>query len=451
MTAALSPEQAQAFLSQHPDVAWVDLLLFDANGMARGKRVRAADLPAFAAKGMLLPLSVYGTDTVGTCVDETGLLWETGDPDHPCIILADTLAAEPGTDMAHAVLVMPAAEHLDPRAVLQRQVDRLAAHGLTAVVAVELEFYLSEPLDEANPRPRTPARCGGAADRPQLLVLDDIDAVKPVIDAIYAAAEAARLPVDCLLAEAGPGQFEINLKHKPDAVGAAQDGALLKRVIKRAARQHGLDATFMAKPHEDWPGSGCHVHVSLVDASGTNVFANPQSGGAPWSARMQQALGGLMAGLGEGMALWAPTGNAWRRYVPKAYVAHTAQWGRNNRTVSLRIPHGTGPAMRVEHRIAGADANPFLVVAGILAGMLHGIEQQLDPGPEVSGDGAAQAARTLPTEWGAALAALDQSVLYRTAFGDAFVNNYLAIKRSERTRFTRQVSEIDHRWYARLV
>ena len=127
----------------------------------------------------------------------------------------------------------------------------------------------------------------------------------------------------------------------------------------------------MAKPHHDWAGSGMHIHLSLLDQSGQNLFA-----GDPISPLFRHALGGMRDTMADFMAVWAQSANAYRRYVPKSYVSMAAHWGFNNRTVALRIPRGNGAATRIEHRVAGADANPYLVIASILAGMSHGIDQQ---------------------------------------------------------------------------
>jgi glutamine synthetase len=246
--------------------------------------------------------------------------------------------------------------------------------------------------------------------------------------------------------ESGPGQFEINLKHRPDAVAAALDGLLLKRAVKAAARAHQLQATFMAKPHQDWAGSGMHIHLSLLDQSGHNLFA-----GEPISPLFHHALGGLCETMPDFMAVWAQSANAYRRYVPKAYVPMTAVWGFNNRTVALRIPHGNGAATRVEHRIAGADANPCLVIAAILAGISHGIANAIDPGPGVDGNSETVDAPPLPTAWINSLGVFQRSEIVRNAFGPVFQDVFARLKHAERSNFERIVTPLDHLWYSRVA
>jgi glutamine synthetase len=246
--------------------------------------------------------------------------------------------------------------------------------------------------------------------------------------------------------ESGPGQFEINLKHRADAVAAALDGLLLKRAVKAAARAHQLEATFMAKPHHEWAGSGMHIHLSLLDRSGVNLFA-----GDPISSLFRHALGGMRETMADFMAIWAQSANAYRRYVPKAYVSLAAHWGFNNRTVALRIPRGNGNATRIEHRVAGADANPYLVIASILAGIGHGLANNVDPGPAVEGDSESIDAPQLPTAWVNALDLFQRSEVVRKAFGAPFQQVFSRLKQAERSNFERIVTPLDHLWYSRVA
>jgi glutamine synthetase len=246
--------------------------------------------------------------------------------------------------------------------------------------------------------------------------------------------------------ESGPGQFEINLQHRPDAVAAALDGLLLKRAVKAASRAHGLEATFMAKPHHDWAGSGMHVHLSLLDQFGQNLFA-----GDPISPLFRHALGGMRDSMADFMAVWAQSANAYRRYVPRAYVSLAAHWGFNNRTVALRIPRGHGSATRIEHRVAGADANPYLVVASILAGASYGLANRLDPGPAVEGNSETVEAPPLPTAWVNSLDRFQRSEIVRGAFGAPFQEVFFRLKHAERSNFERIVTPLDHLWYSRVA
>ncbi|HKZ96233.1 MAG TPA: glutamine synthetase family protein [Hyphomicrobiaceae bacterium] len=446
--ALLTTEEAREFLDANPAVQWIDVFLFDLNGIPRGKRIRRADVLSAAKGGLMMPGSVFIMDPLGNCVEETGRLWETGDPDHHCRLLGGTLAPIPVGDGRHAqaVMVVDGKDELDPRAVLIEQVDRLKRAGQTPVAAVELEFYVTRRNANGSFVLHTPEGLSDDPSRPLTFAFEEMDTLGPFIDDIYRISEAQSLPVDAIMQETGPGQFEINLKHREDAVSAALDGLLLKRAVKAAARAHQLDATFMAKPHHDWAGSGMHIHVSLIDKAGQNLFA-----GDPISPLFRYALGGLRETMADFMAVWAQSANAYRRYVPKAYVSMAAHWGFNNRTVALRIPHGSGPATRVEHRVAGADANPYLVLAAILAGIAHGIANKIDPGASVEGNSEAVNAPPLPTAWVNSLDLFQKSAVVRDAFGANFRDVYARLKHTERINFERIVTPLDHLWYSQVA
>jgi glutamine synthetase len=444
---AVLADEAKAFLDSHPSVQWIDIVLFDINGMPRGKRVRRGDLIGTAKSGLMMPASVYVLDPRGNSIAETGRLWETGDFDIPFRILPGTLKPVPVGAGTHAQAVMVPADFCDmcPRGVLACQVERMAKARYKPVVAVELEFYVTRRTADGTFSLATPPGLSADPDQPMTFQFEEMDTLGPFIDNVYRIAEAQGLPVDAVMQESGPGQFEINLKHS-DAMSAALDGVLLKRAVKAAARAHDLDATFMAKPHHDWTGSGMHVHVSLVDQNGKNLFA-----GEPMSEMFRQAIGGLRASMADFMAIWAQSANAYRRYVPESYVPMAAHWGFNNRTVALRVPHGSGAAMRIEHRVAGADANPFLVVAAILAGIRHGIANAIDPGPHAEGDAETLDAPALPTAWVNALEKFRSSDIVREAFGAPFQDVYFKLKQTERISFERIVTSLDHAWYAHVA
>lgn len=443
--ASLTVEEAKSFLAANPTVQWIDVFTFDLNGIARGKRFRRDDLVGLAKNGLMIPASAFIIDPRGNCIGETGRLWETGDPDVPGRILSGTLApvSVNGATHAQAVIDLDTNGEMDARAVLVEQVSRMKKIGYTPVAAVELEFYVTLPGEGGAFTLNAPPGVSNDPEAPMTFQFDDMDALGPFIDDIYRIATAQNLPVDAVMQESGPAQFEINLKHRDDAVQAALDGLLLKRAVKAAARAHNLNATFMAKPHHDWVGSGMHIHMSLLDKSGANAFE-----GKPISPLFRHALGGLRETMADFMAIWAQSANAYRRYVPQSYVSMAPHWGYNNRTVALRIPHGNGAATRVEHRVAGADANPYLVIAAILAGAAHGMAGKIDPGPEVKGNSEELDAPNLPTVWANALEKFEHSPIVRDAFGAGFQDVYARFKQAERISFERIVTSLDHLWYA---
>ena len=230
-------------------------------------------------------------------------------------------------------------------------------------------------MDMPQP-PRSPLT-GRREYRTQINSMVDLDEYSAVLAGIDAACRAQGVPSTTALAEYGPGQFEVNLLHGDDALAACDQAARFKRIVKCVARHHGMDATFLPKPYADMAGSGLHVHVSLNDTSGTNVFASDHPLG---SALMRHAAAGLLSTMAEGMAVFAPLANSWRRFRPEAYVPLTADWSVNNRGAALRVPVSDAANRRLEHRVAGAEANPYLVMCWILGGILKGLtERHLPP------------------------------------------------------------------------
>ncbi|HWU13848.1 MAG TPA: glutamine synthetase, partial [Caulobacter sp.] len=234
-----------------------------------------------------------------------------------------------------------------------------------------------------------------------------------------------------------------------DALQAADDALRYKRAAKGVALRHGCEATFMAKPWADRAGNGFHVHVSFNDAAGNNLCAAEDPEG---SDLLRHAIGGMKALMAECMAILAPNANSYRRFKANSYAPVAPTWGVNNRTVSLRVPAGPPPTRHVEHRVAGADANPYLVLAALLACAHHGITNRIDPGPAVVGDGYAAAAKEkvrLPTDWYAAVNLFEASEVLRDYLGPRFVEMFVSVKRTEQARFAEVVTALDYDWYLR--
>jgi len=243
--------------------------------------------------------------------------------------------------------------------------------------------------------------------------------------------------------------MELGLRHRADALQATDEAILYKRLVKGTAIRHGFEATFMAKPHSDVAGSGMHLHISLQDKSGNNAFASDDPAG---TELLRFAVGGMQALLNESMAVFAPNANSYRRFRANLYAPVAPTWGVNNRTVGFRVPAGPANSRHIEHRICGADANPYLAVAALLAAVHHGLKHRLDPGPAIEGNGYEQAATlgsSLPKNWFAALDHFAQSARMKEYFGARFHHVFTAVKRSEQERFFGQVTELDYEWYLR--
>ena len=435
------------FLRDHPDLRWIDVMIPDICGIPRGKRLCASALGKLFTTGIVLPGSTYAMDMMGNNVDSTGMGTVDGDPDFPCHAVVETLAEVPWKGPAHAQVMLSMIDDegrpwwLDPRHIVARMAERIAGLGYRARAAFELEFYLVER--EPDGRLRS-APAPGSTTRPtdtQVYLMSDIDAYGPVLDDMVTASRAQNIPSDVITMEYAPAQFEINLHYCDDPVQACDHAFLQKRAIKAVAAARNMIATFMARPFEDISTSGTHVHLSLLDEDGRNVF---DDGSAEGSAIMRHAIAGLAATMAEAMPIWAPNANSFRRLSPAGWVPLAPNWGYNNRNVSLRIPGGPAGARRIEHRTAGADANPYLVLAAILAGVHHGIVNGLDPGEPASGNASTGADSGLPSIWVDALRAFDRATVLPGYFGGAWWRVHSQLKWSEFHEFNGHVSMLEY-------
>jgi glutamine synthetase len=443
---------AQDWLQRHPQVRGVDLLLPDLMGIPRGKRVTAAELEGVHANGLLLPASMFALDVLGGTVQSTGLGFDEGDADRVCLPLAGSLAVVPwlGGNVAQMQVAMYEHDRKpffgDPRHVLEGVLGRFDALGLRPVMAVELEFYFvdRERTQEGHAQPPRQPLSGRRESKTQINSMADLDEYSEVLAAIEAAARVQELPTGTILAEYGPGQFEVNLHHVDDALLACDHAIRLKRLIKGVALQHGLEATFMPKPYRDHAGSGAHLHVSLVDGDGRNIFAADDPAGSP---ALRHAIGGLAATMNDTMAVCAPTANSYRRFQPEAYVPLNPSWSVNNRGVAFRVPAGPPASRRVEHRLAGAEANPYLLAALVLAGMHLGVTRKLDPGPVLAGNAYRDTTPTIPLSWPEALTAFERSEFVREYLGERFTRLYAETRRGEMQDFSSYVTALEYSWY----
>ncbi|HHQ4436759.1 glutamine synthetase family protein [Pseudomonas aeruginosa] len=444
-------QEAQDFLAANPDIELFELFILDANGVPRGKLLHRDELLAVYRSGRPLPSTILGLTMNGEDVEDSGLVWDVGDIDCRAYPLSGSLVRLPWRQIPTAAVQvsMHPSEGLpasvaDPRHLLVRTIDALKSEGYHPVMAAELEFYLLDRERDANGRPQ-PARDadGGRPRATQVYGLRELEQIEPFLADLYAACKAQGLPARTAISEYAPGQVEITLDHG-DALAAMDQAIRYKRLVKGVAHKHGMLACFMAKPFDDLAGTGMHLHVSLADEQGHNLFASDDPAGTPL---LRQAVGGMLASLLDSLLLFCPNANSYRRFQVNSYAPLAQTWGVDNRTVSLRVPGGPASSRHIEHRICGADANPYLAAAALLAGVHRGIREGIDPGAPVEGNGYAQAGKRLPTDWLTALDTLQGSEWAREAFGEPFLGVYLAVKRAEYRQFMGEVGEQDWRWY----
>jgi glutamine synthetase len=447
--------QLAAFRQRHPQTRFVDVLLADLCGIPRGKRVTLDELLQVYRGGFLLPGSMFALDVLGGTIQETGLGFDEGDADRSCLPIEGTLLPVPWRGQEGVAQIQVSMNdhdgspfYGDPRHVLVDVLTRFRKLRLTPVVALELEFYLLDPertVDGRAQPPRLP-QTGRREFQTQINSMVDLNEYSAVLAEISAACEAQQIPSGTALAEYGPGQFEVNLQHGADALLACDQVIRFKRLVRGVAARHGMEATFMPKPYMNMAGSGAHIHVSMLDEQGRNIFSAEDATG---SDQLKHAIGGLAATMPDAMLIFAPTANSYRRYRSESYVPLSPSWAVNNRGVALRIPASSPENRRIEHRVAGADANPYLLTAAVLAGIHHGLQHRLDPGPPISGNAYRDAVATLPITWPEAALKFEASALMREYLGEKFHRLFVTTRRGELQAFESHVTPLEYLWYAR--
>ncbi len=427
---AVQLNEANAFLKEHPEVQYVDLLIADMNGVVRGKRIERASLHKVYEKGINLPASLFALDINGITVESTGLGMDIGDSDRICFPIPNTLSNEPWQKRPTAQLLMTMHERdgepffADPREVLRQVVSRFDELGLTICAAFELEFYLIDQ-ENINGRPQPP-RSPISGKRPhstQVYLIDDLDEYVDCLQDILEGAKEQGIPADAIVKESAPAQFEVNLHHV-------------------------MDTTFMAKPYPGQAGNGLHVHISLLDKQGNNIFAtdNPLE-----SETLRHAIGGIQQTMAASMAFLCPNVNSYRRFGAQFYVPNSPCWGLDNRTVALRVPTDSPDGVRIEHRVAGADANPYLLLASVLAGVHHGLTNQVEPDAPIEGNSYEQVEQSLPTNLRDALRELDDNEIMARYISPDYIDIFVACKESELAEFEHSISDLEYNWYLHTV
>ncbi|MCF6301625.1 MAG: glutamine synthetase family protein [Devosiaceae bacterium] len=443
----------QNWLDTHPELDSVRVVVCDLNGVLRGKRLPIEKLPKIFANEVRLPLSVVDVDIWGEDIAGSKLVFETGDADgigmhtgrgilpvtwgeKPSAMVPVWLALEDGSSFCS-----------DPRRALDFIVQKFSKLGLTPVVATELEFYLVDPANNRPIPPKSPVT-GKRLNADGVLSLDELEHFDGFISDVFEACKLQNIPADAAISENGAGQFEINMMHVADPLRAADDAVFFKRLVRGIARKHGFGATFMAKPYAKRAGNGFHVHFSLLDKKGNNVFDDGTNKG---SDVLQNAVAGLLHTMFDATLTFAPHQNSFRRLSPGSHAPTAIGWGYENRTTAIRIPGGPNIARRIEHRVAGADANPYLVLASILGGALIGIQQQLKPNQPVSGDAYSSDLAHLPADWVSAIEAFENSPLMGEIYSSQLRTLYTGCKKQELKKFLAHITDFEYDSYLETV
>ncbi len=424
---------------------------FDIDGVLRGKYVSLEKFMSMAEHGFGFCDVIFGWDIGDVLYDNARVTgWHSGYPDAHAIVDLDTfrvLPAEPDT----AAFLVDFVEADDkgghrahpacPRSLLKRVLRDARSRGYGAAFGAEFEFWVfketPESLHDKGFRGLTPLS-PGMFGYSWLREEQNRDFCHAILDEMA----AFDIDIEALHTETGPGVYEVALRYD-DALRAADKAALFKTQLKSLAARHGLSVTFMAKWNHDLPGSSGHLHQSLWTTGDTkqNVFFDAAAEGK-LSTAGRHYVGGLVELMPELTALYSPTVNSYKRYVPGVWAPLTASWGFENRTCAVRVIPGSPSSTRVEYRQTAADINPYIAIATCLAAGLRGIEQRIEPPVAWRGDASsAESLARLPRTLKDATIALAQSMRARELLGDAFVNHYVRTRDWEVRQFERVVTE----------
>ena len=422
-----------SWLRSHPEISAIRVAASDLNGVPRGKRVPTRFADKAIDGGTRFPLSVLNLDIRGEDIHDSPLVYAQGDMDGVLKPTERGFVPMPWLSTPSALLPLwmyrddGTPFDGDPRHALAGVVKRYKDKGLTPVVAMELEFFL---IDDSKKTLRIPAspRSGKRHKAGEILSIRVLDQFDDFFSQLYDACEAMDIPADTTISEAGLGQFEINMMHCDDPLKAADDAWLFKLLVKGLARRNGFAASFMAKPYEDYAGSGMHTHFSVLDSDGRNIF---DDGGPNGTDILRHAIAGCVDAMPDSTLVFAPHANSYDRLVPHSHAPTGIAWAYENRTAAIRVPSGAPAARRIEHRVAGGDVNPYLSLAAILGAALNGMEDQSTPPDPITGDAYKHDIPQIPGTWEDALNRFEESDHIARIFPKGLIRNMGYTKRQE--------------------
>lgn len=436
--------EVSEFILNNPDISQIHVMCPDMNGIMRGKSIPIASLEKLTNGSVKMPLSSHGLSVWGRDVDGTGLALATGDPDGVFVPILGSLSVTPhnrklGQVMAQLHELPQSKQLIDPRDILENMLKRFSGFGLKPVLAAELEFYLMS--DETPPDGPPLPVLNGKVQR-----VNEIDALvdqQSFIDSVRECCLEQDIAIDTIIAEYGRGQFEINMQHSDDVLKAADHVFLFKHLVRHCAKKHGMRATFMAKPMVDQPGSGMHVHLSVLNDKGENIFASATQEASP---KLLNAIAGVLDSMVDFQAIFAPHMNSYRRFQAHSHAPTNLSWGYDHRGVAIRIPEVCGKNARLEHRVCGADVNPYLALAAILAGVLNGLEAQLTP-TSATAAGAEVLEQALTNDWKKSIRNFENSDIAKSCFGSRYQNIYVACRYFEIEELNLLISNVEYEAY----
>jgi glutamine synthetase len=334
----------------------------------------------------------------------------------------------------------------DARHTLNKTLNGYKEKGWTVTAATEMEFYLVNARNDSlkppiNPKTNNQLICA------DVLSTQDLNDFEVILSEIQEACLEAGIDFESITSESGCGQFEVTLKHR-NALLAADDALFLKIITKGVAIKHGLTATFMAKPYLDQPGNGMHVHFSILDNNGKNIFSNDRNSGSKF---LKNAIGGCISTMKASTLIFAPFENSYERLTPKAHAPTGVSWAYENRTAAIRIPMGSPSSKRIEHRVAGGDANPYLLFTAILGAALKGIEDQMDAPKPIQGDAYSLNLPQLAKNWITAIELFENDDAIKNIFPESLVVNLVLTKKQEFKQLDKITSADKWKYYINSI
>ncbi|ENV66166.1 glutamine synthetase [Acinetobacter junii] len=430
--------EVDSYLDTYPNTKHIDIFLYDLNGHLRGKRIDISCLKSLD-KGCYLPLSIYAMSLDGNVVEETGLGKFVGEPDYLCVPVLGSLHPNPIDPHINAQLLLTMKENnlqacrYEPRNILKKLLNQLHQLDYFPCIAAELEFYL-QPLSQESLKSAIPKQC---------FDLNPHADIQAVLDEIEMIAQIQGIHITGIVSESSSDQYEINLPHGTDILKLCDQILMLKRSIKQVANKHGFKANFLAKPDLHKAGSGMHFHMSLLDANKHNIFSCSER---DFAKPLLNVISGLIHFMPDSMAILAPNFNSYRRFKLGQHVPLEANWGWNNRNVALRIPCADSENQRIEYRVAGADCNPYLAVAIILMGTLHGLTHISAIPKSVNQSKQIGEHYFLPTEQMDALKRFKANHWMSEYLNQDFVALWCTVKQAEYQHVLSQITAIEKNW-----
>ena len=448
-------DEFKLFCSNNPNIKYIDAILADLSGIIRGKRLPIEDAEKLFKSGIQFCYSTFLLDASGYCPDAAGRGFSDGDPDATYYPVAGTLQNMPWhKDPLAQVLITIQDESryssiIDPRNVLAKVLERFDDMDLFFKVAFELEFYLFKKRKNLSekPQPAISNETNRQSEGTQVYGMRELDEFYDFLEDVNNYCKIQDIPASTASSEFAPGQFEINLSHTNNILKSADDAALLRRVIKETAIKHGYEASFLSKPFVNETGSGMHVHLSVFDESNNNIFASSKDEG---SEQLGFAIGGLQKTTYDNFLIFAPNINSYRRFKPDQFVPVNNSWGPNNRSVAFRIPRSHKDAKRIEHRVAGAEANSYLVLAAILSGIHFGLTNKIKPSDFRIDNACKDLDPKMPTNIQKSIQLFENSEFCKNYFTYEYVSMYSDLKRKEIEAFNSEISDLEYKWYLNL-